>query len=114
MADITLPKSTSTVSVKALNIASPRTSIPAALFVTPVKPGKERLASPDYAFLIEHPSGRKVLFDLGPMKDFSKLPPAMQGLLAQGGFEMSVDADITEQLKAGGVSVDDIDSVIWR
>ncbi|KAJ3840967.1 beta-lactamase-like protein [Lentinula raphanica] len=114
MSDITLPKSPSTVSVKAFNIASPKTSIPAALFIHPVTPGRERLSSPDYAFLVEHTSsGRKVLFDLGPMKDFSKLPPAMQGLLGQAGFEMSVDVDITEQLKAGGVSVDEIDTVIW-
>ncbi|KIK54099.1 hypothetical protein GYMLUDRAFT_88244 [Collybiopsis luxurians FD-317 M1] len=113
MNDIALPKSAATVSVKVFNVSSPTTNIPAGLFLTPVKPGREKLFAVAYSFLIEHPSGRKVLFDLGPMKDFSKLPPAMQGLLSQAGFEMSVDTDITEQLKNGGVSLGEIDTVIW-
>ncbi|KAE9387471.1 hypothetical protein BT96DRAFT_981427, partial [Gymnopus androsaceus JB14] len=111
--NITLPKSSTTVSVKVLNTVSPKTSVPAALFLSPVKPGLERLPAPVYSFLIEHPSGRKALFDLGLMKDPTKLPPAIQGLLAHAGFEMSVDSDVVEQLKAGDVSVDDIDTVIW-
>ncbi|KIK54087.1 hypothetical protein GYMLUDRAFT_100214 [Collybiopsis luxurians FD-317 M1] len=68
----------------------------------------------DYAFLIEHSTnGRKIMFDLGPMKDFSRLPPAMQGLLVQAGVEMSVDVDVVEQLKTGGVAIEEIDTVIW-
>ncbi|KAF5379628.1 hypothetical protein D9757_009202 [Collybiopsis confluens] len=114
MSDISLPKSSSTVTGKALNLASPTTNIPAGLFLSPVKPRKEKLWSNDYAFLIEHPNtGQKVMFDLGPMKDFTKLAPAMQGLLAQAGFEMTVDADIAEQLDAGGVSLEQVHSVIW-
>ncbi|KAE9390012.1 hypothetical protein BT96DRAFT_967852 [Gymnopus androsaceus JB14] len=111
--NITLPKSSVTVSVKVLDIASPKTNVAAALFLSPVKPGLERLSVPVYSFLIEHPSGRKALFDLGPMKDFTKLPPTLREMIAQAGFDMSVDSDVIEQLNAGGVSVDDIDTVIW-
>lgn len=112
--DITLPRSSSTVSVKVLNIVSPKSNVPAAVFLSPINPGLERLTTPAYAFLIEHSSGRKILFDLGPRKDFTKLAPAVQGLLAHAEFDMSVDLDVTEQLKAGGVSLDEIDTVIWR
>lgn len=112
--DITLPGSSSTVSVKVLNIVSPKSNVPAAVFLSPINPGFERLTAPAYAFLIEHSSGRKILFDLGPRKDFTKLAPAVQGLLAHAEFDMSVDLDVTEQLKAGGVSLDEIDTVIWR
>jgi len=110
--NITLPKSSATVSVKVLDIASPKTNVAAALFLSPVKPGLERLSVPVYSFLIEHPSGRKALFDLGPMKDFTKLPPTLREMIAQAGFDMSVDSDVIEQLNAGGVSVDDIDTAI--
>ncbi|KAJ6142444.1 hypothetical protein N7471_001897 [Penicillium samsonianum] len=34
-----------------------------------------RQHSPDYSFLIHHPSGRKVLFDLGMRKDLENHPP---------------------------------------
>ncbi|KAF9058755.1 beta-lactamase-like protein [Rhodocollybia butyracea] len=106
-------KSSSTVSVKAFNVCTPETNLPTGLFISPVKPGKEVLSVPDYAFLIEHPSGRKIMFDLGPLKDFSKLPPAMANLLPQTGLDIIVDKEITEQLQDSGVSVDEIDSIIW-
>lgn len=112
--DITLPTSSSTVSVKVLNITSPKSNIPAAVFLSPINPGFDRLTAPTHAFLIEHSSGRKILFDLGPRKDFTKLAPAVQGLLAHAEFDMSVDLDIAEQLKAGGVFLEEIDTVIWR
>ncbi|KAF5379605.1 hypothetical protein D9757_009218 [Collybiopsis confluens] len=108
------PKSNSTVSVKAFDVGAPNCSIPAPLFIDPVNPGKEKLYVPAYAFLIEHhDSKRKIMFDLGPMKDFSKLAPAMQGMLAHGGFDIRVEHDITEQLQAGGISLNEIDTVVW-
>ncbi|KIK54098.1 hypothetical protein GYMLUDRAFT_63408 [Collybiopsis luxurians FD-317 M1] len=113
MSEIILPKSSSTVSVKVFNITSPNSTAPAGRFISPVKSGKERLYIAVYAFLIEHPNGRRMMFDLGLRKDLSGYSPVLQRLLREGKFDMKVEADITEQLKAGGISLEQVDTVIW-
>ncbi|KIK54090.1 hypothetical protein GYMLUDRAFT_88239 [Collybiopsis luxurians FD-317 M1] len=113
MSQVTLPKSTSTVSVKVLNVSTPTSTAPSSFFISPVKPGRERLSVVVHTFLIEHPNGRKMMFDLGGLKDPGQYSPAVKGLLSSQNFDMSVDADVTEQLNAGGIRLDQIDTVIW-
>ncbi|KAF5379601.1 hypothetical protein D9757_009210 [Collybiopsis confluens] len=114
MSDFIIPQASSTVTVRVLDTVAPDSSLPAYLFVDPVKPGKEKLYEPDYAFLVEHhASGRKIMFDLGPMKDFRKLSQAMRGMLSQAPFDIRVNFDIVEQLQVGGISLSGIDTVIW-
>jgi hypothetical protein len=54
------------------------------------------------------------MIDLGLRKDLSGYSPVLQRLLSEGKFDMKVEADITEQLKVGGISLEQIDTVIWR
>ncbi|KAK3045635.1 hypothetical protein LTR09_012801 [Extremus antarcticus] len=65
---------------------------------------------PVYSFLIEHPSGRKILFDLGLPKDLETVPPAIRRV-----FDIitpKIPKDASQVLSAGSVSATSIDSVI--
>lgn len=73
---------------------------------------------PIYTFLIEHPNGQKLMFDLGIRKDQEKLPPRVaeswRAAAELGPFQMRVDEDVSEQLTKGGVDLSSINAVIWR
>ncbi|KAL0575436.1 hypothetical protein V5O48_006527 [Marasmius crinis-equi] len=113
--EIVLPSSSSTVSVKAFNTVDDTCQAPAALFLEPVLAGRESMASfPVYSFLIEHGSGRRIMFDLGPRKDVEAYPPKLkERFLSIPGFNIRADKDIVEQLEKGGISLESVDTVIW-
>jgi len=82
------------------------------LFATPVFPHFTSMEGfPAFAFLIEHPSKRKVLFDLGVRKDFENYSPGIAKRIAD--WNITVEKDVREQLEENGVSGDDIESIIW-
>jgi hypothetical protein len=53
-----------------------------------------------------------VLFDLGIRHDFSNLAPA--AVAQYGGFLWNIGKDVPTQLVDANVSLQSIDSVIWR
>ncbi|KAK1226011.1 hypothetical protein PQX77_011029 [Marasmius sp. AFHP31] len=113
--DITIPPSSSTVSVQAFDIFADGSSIAAIPFLDPVLPGRDVMVSPAYAFLITHPNGRRLMFDLGARKDADGWAPALKaGLTSYPHFDLRVDKDAVEQLTEGGVALESIDTVIWR
>lgn len=67
-------------------------------------------------FLIEHPSGRKLLYDLGCRKDWENLPPVL-GLkaLVEGGVvnKLEVGKNVAEILVEGGVDLRGIEGIVW-
>ncbi|KAK3935555.1 metallo-beta-lactamase superfamily protein [Diplogelasinospora grovesii] len=81
--------------------------------VTPVIKGHEILQCPSFAFLIEHPSGRKLLFDLGVRKDWENLPPVVVNHIKQDGWKLSVRQGVHEILDEHGVAAKDIEAIIW-
>jgi metal-dependent hydrolase (beta-lactamase superfamily II) len=85
-----------------------------ATFLAPLIKGIEVLAgAPSYATLIEHPSGRKVLFDLGIRKDTENLAPGVLGIAKQFGWTMQNGKNVSEVLSENGISPKEIESVIW-
>lgn len=70
-----------------------------------------RQFSPDYSFLIEHPSGKKVLFDLGIRKDLENNPEVIQKDYPL--IEPKVRRDAVDILATGGLEASDIDAVIF-
>lgn len=68
---------------------------------------------PSYSFAIQHPSGCRLLFDLGLRKDWCNLPPATLGFLEQAGWQVEAAKNVSEVLQEGGVSLSDIEAVIW-
>lgn len=113
--DLGIPSSTSTITVRAIDV-SPGAIIPAAYFTAPVLPGREFMTVPCYAFVIEHASkDKRVMFDLGPRKDTENYAPAILELLKPAnGFKFEIEKDVTEVLVEGGISLESIQTVIWR
>lgn len=77
--------------------------------------GHDLLKCPAYSFLIEHPSGRKLLYDLGTRKDWQNLPPFVLGLFKQHDLTIKVEKNVAEILQDNGVRVADgaIEALIW-
>lgn len=69
---------------------------------------------PSWSFLIESPTGRKALFDLGLPKDYHQMAPRITGFIADSGWKLKVEKDVIDILKENGVSGADINSIIWR
>lgn len=79
--------------------------------------GFDRFEAGTWAFLIDHPSGRKLLYNLGLRRDWQSLS-TRAGL--QEAIKIGVIADImaeknvAEILVNGGVKLDDVEGMIWR
>ncbi|KAF9030088.1 hypothetical protein BDZ89DRAFT_1245249 [Hymenopellis radicata] len=112
-----IPPSTTIISVKAINVGSPETALPASYAFEPVLPGYEVFTSPIYAFLLEHPSGKRLFYDLGIRQDQEAFSPVNKALLKiwkdAGLCGIVFDKDVGENLTLRGLSPKDIDVVIW-
>lgn len=111
--DLKIPSSTTTVNVRIIDTTSRISGIPLAGFVSPEIKGFTHLNCPAFSFLIEHPSNRKLLFDLGVRKDTENFAPKIRKRLEDGGWGVEVKQGVREQLEANGVNVKDIEGIIW-
>ena len=77
--------------------------------------GFEKFQFASWAFLIEHPSGRKLVYDLGVRKDWENLAPAhgIPAMVEGGILEMDVKDDVPNILKTNGVDLEGVEAVIW-
>lgn len=107
-----IPSSTVTVKVRIIDTTSSIVVSPGQFFEPEIK-GTSQVTIPVFSFLVEHDSGRKVLFDLGVRKDWENLAPATLQRLRIGGWEVKVKKDVREQLEENGVAGKDIESIIW-
>lgn len=108
-----IPSSENTVDVRIIDTTA-RIKIPLQTFIKDPLPGHELLQCPAYSFLVEHPSGRKVLFDLGIRKDVNGLAPAVLNRF-KGKVTLDVEDDVAGILKNDGrVGLEEINSIIWR
>jgi hypothetical protein len=112
-----LPSSTNVVDVRVID-STARLRIPMTTFVKDHVPGHDFLECPAYSFLIEHPSGQKLIFDLGLRKDIGASPPAiLQSFVAESeksGASVTVDTDVASILKEASIDLNDIKAIIWR
>lgn len=102
----------STVSVKMID-STTAMKLPLSLIMGPKIPGHDHLHCPAYSFLIEHPSGRKLLYDLGTRKDLENLAPSILDMINTPGWEFKVERDVAEILEENGVATGSIEAVIW-
>ncbi|KAF7533224.1 hypothetical protein G7054_g7257 [Neopestalotiopsis clavispora] len=88
--------------------------IPIAAFFGPPLDGYERLAlSPAWSFLIESPTGRKVVFDLAMNNDPDKVTPAVKEEIASVQATAEVPKTVAQVLSEGGVDLASVESIIW-
>ncbi|KAF4978727.1 hypothetical protein FZEAL_4947 [Fusarium zealandicum] len=112
-----LPASANVVDVRIID-STARLRVPMASFIEQPMPGHEMLECPAYSFLIEHPSGQKLLFDLGLRKDIEGSPPVVLASFKKQseatGSLVTVDSDIATILKdEGSVELESINAIIW-
>lgn len=111
-----VPASNHTVSVKIIDTTTDM-HVPVSAFNGDKIHGYDFFDAPSYAFLIEHDSGQKLIFDLGLREDFDGLSPVVQAQLEEMmavGAEAKVDKGVATVLKEGGVEPGEIDALIWR
>ncbi|KAJ7454588.1 beta-lactamase-like protein [Mycena galericulata] len=112
--DFGILASSSTVDVKAFNVANLTLNNFTHVFVHPVLPGRETITLPVHAYLVEHQASQKTfMFDLGMRNDPQNLPPAFAGFFSSKAVTAGNFSDITELLQNGGVSLHSIDMVFW-
>lgn len=111
---LNIPSSSTTVSVKIIDLTT-IAKLPAHRLYDPPIEGIEYLdPAPSFAFLIEHDSGQKLLFDLGIPKDLSALGPQVGERVKEGGYEIIVEKDVVDALEENGIKRDQINAVVWR
>lgn len=108
-----IPPSSATVSVRIIDTTTHISGIPLSGFVAPAIRGHTPFSIPAYSFLIEHPSSRSLLFDLGVRRDWENLAPSITKRIKDGGWEVIVQKGVREQLEEHGVSVANIEAIIW-
>jgi glyoxylase-like metal-dependent hydrolase (beta-lactamase superfamily II) len=68
---------------------------------------------PCYSFLISHPSGRRIVFDLGIRKDWENYPSGLVDRIKSRGYTVEADTDVASVLVENGVSLEEVEAVVW-
>ncbi|CEI70884.1 hypothetical protein FVEN_g9736 [Fusarium venenatum] len=102
--------------MRALKLINPVNFGPAILerFMAPPVPGLETFkTSPSLSFLLEHKSGRKLVFDLGIRKDYENYAPSIVNYLPTTKYNIEVLGNVADILQEHNVPLEDIEAVIW-
>lgn len=111
---VKLPGGDVAITVKLINAAN---FGPAQLhrFMAPQIPGLTTFkTSPSLCFLLQHPSGRNLVWDLGIRKDYNNYAPSITEYLPTTGYDIQVQKNVIDILGEGGVKGDNVEAVIWR
>lgn len=91
--------------------------MPAKTILIPVIEGAEELNIPAFSFLITHPDGKHILFDLGVRRDWENMAPAVVERIKKGGWGINIEKDVAEildnSMQEVGVGSQQIDAIIW-
>lgn len=114
MYEIELPQGETSITVKLIN---PVNFGPAQIhrFMAPPVPGLESFpTSPSLSFLLEHPTGRRLVWDLGIRKDYHNYSPSIARYLPTTKYNIQVENSVADILEDHGVSRNSIEAVVWR
>lgn len=111
VAKFNIPPSSSVVNVRVID-STARIKV-AMNMVAPAIKGHDILDCPTFSFLVEHPSGRKVLFDLGVRKDWENMAPLLVAHAKAENWKISVEKSVAEQLEENGIDRKSIEAIIW-
>lgn len=113
---LNIPPGSTAVTVSAIDSTLWLVGVPTEYFYNPPIPSFGRVRSGCWSLLIEHPSGRKLLYDLGMRKDWEKLPPGcgLKEYMSQGTLQsLSAEKNVSEILSEGGMELEGIEGVVW-
>lgn len=84
-------------------------------FMAPPVPGLETFDTiPSLSFLLEHPSGRKLVWDLGIRKDYHNYAPDISSYIPTTKYKIDVTKNVADILQENGVDLHHIEAVVWR
>ncbi|KAG9586847.1 Metallo-hydrolase/oxidoreductase, partial [Aureobasidium melanogenum] len=112
--ELTIPQSDKFVKVSIIDSTS-YVDLPIEMLVKPEYKGQTRLTGPTFSFLIEHDSGKRMLFDLGIRKDADNMPPSLVNDFKSKGWTVKAEKNTADILQEAGFDIQggDIDSVIY-
>lgn len=111
---LSIPTSSTTINLKVIDVCTIG-NVPTKALFTPTVPGFDVFnGAPSFVFLLEHPSGQKLLFDLGIRKDWENLDSAIVERLKQHGYRVDVEMGIAEFLDEADVGKENINAIVWR
>lgn len=108
---LNLPAGKTTCQVSIINTTCDLV-VPPSTLVEPHINGHDWLNLPTFAFLINHPSGKQVLFDLGSRTDWWNLVPHVHDVVAQRVPGLNVERDVVDILRDGGVNPDQLKALV--
>ena len=112
---VQLPAGEDIVSVKLINAVN---FGPANIsrFMAPLVPNvtTHKTHSPSLCFLIEHGSGRKLVWDLGIRKDYDNYAPSIAKYIPTTNYDIQVKVNVIDILEESGIPGNEIEAVIWR
>ncbi|RMZ13014.1 hypothetical protein D0862_02477 [Hortaea werneckii] len=83
--------------------------------MTPPVPGLESFpTSPSLSFLLEHPTGRRIVWDLGIREDHHNYSPSIAQYLPTTKYNIQVKGSVADILEDHGVNRNSIEAVVWR
>lgn len=109
-----IPDSSVTITTKIIDLTTISGSSANNLYNPPIEGVNKIRPVPSLSFLLEHPSGQKLLFDLGVPKDITVLGPEVADRLKKVGHRIEVEKDVPEVLEESNIKRDEINAVIWR
>jgi glyoxylase-like metal-dependent hydrolase (beta-lactamase superfamily II) len=110
--DLEIPVSSSTVQVSVVDTTA-ILYMPSSIMFKPQIADMGEIIIPCFSFLISHPSGRKIVFDLGIRKDWQNSTPPMIKYLQNANITLDVAKDVAEILKENGHEPEDIEAIVW-
>ena len=113
-----IPSSKATVSVSIIDSSARLKKIPINVFFEPELPGFTTFDGVANVFLITHTDPktnrtRRVLFDLGMRKDWTKLPPSSVERIKTWECDIQIAYNVSEILTSYGLEPSNIEAIIW-
>ncbi|KAK5054474.1 hypothetical protein LTR84_001365 [Exophiala bonariae] len=100
--------------VSIIDCTSRITGLPVSFLMEPPVYGMQYMPDiPTWSFLIESPTGKKALFDLGVPPNFLDLSPVNQEQLRNPAWEIRAEKHVADILRENQIEPASIDSIIW-
>lgn len=115
-----IPTGSSSVTVQIIDTTAHIKRVPSGFFFGPPLKGFETFDVVAYAFLITHTDStsseeRRILFDLGPPKDWQNdLPKPLVERIEGWNAEITIDKYVHEILEENNIDSAGIEAIVWR
>lgn len=111
---VELPPGQEAISVKMINPVNFGPAIIRRFMEPPVSGVEKKKPGPVLTFLLEHSSGKKLVFDLGIRKDYQNYAPVVAEYIPTTNYDIRVTKNVVDILEESGIPGSSIDAVIWR